>query len=560
MKIFLAQQNYIIGDFEHNCRKIIDAIQQARAQGGDLVVFSELAVCAYPPTDLMDFDDFVEDALAAIDAVRKETKDIAVLIGGPSRNPVLEGKDLFNSVYFLENEAISQVIHKSLLPTYDIFDEYRYFEPASEWNCIQLKGKKIAVTICEDIWDLVADPLYVSPPMDHLIEQKPDLMINISASPFSYTHAADRLAMVKKNVMQYGLSVIYCNTVGAQTEIIFDGGSFVMDKTGNRIQQLPYFEEALAELEWQEDGTFIARAFNEIPVSPMPEAPPEKLLPELNIASIYDALVLGIREYFTKMNFKKAIVASSGGIDSAVVLALASHALGAENVQALLMPSDFSSEHSIEDAVQLSKNLGNPYDIIPIQLPFESALESLAPVFGDSPFGLAEENIQARLRGLFVMACSNKFGSILLNTSNKSELSVGYGTLYGDMAGGLSVLGDVYKTQVYALARYINKDKEIIPENILTKAPSAELRPNQKDSDSLPEYEIMDDLLFRYIERCQRKEALLGAGFPEELILRVLRMVNKNEYKRRQFCPILRVSSKAFGSGRKMPVVARYEG
>lgn len=560
MKIFLAQQNYIIGDFEHNCRKIINAIRQARERGGDLVVFSELAVCAYPPTDFMDFDDFVQECLNAIETIRKETKGIAVLVGGPSRNPVLEGKDLFNSAYFMEDGEIRQVIHKSLLPTYDIFDEYRYFEPAAEWNCIQLNGKKIAVTICEDIWDLVADPLYVSPPMDHLIEQKPDLMINLSASPFSYTHAASRLAMAQKNVQRYGLPIIYCNTVGAQTEIIFDGGSFVLDKNGKCVLQLPYFEEALTELNWLNDGTLSAKEFNEIAASPVPESPPERLMPELNIAAIHDALLMGIREYFEKMGFQKAIVASSGGIDSAVVLALACRALGEENVQALLMPSGFSSGHSVEDAKKLSENLGNPYQILPIQPTFESTLESLSPVFGDMPFGLAEENIQARLRGLFVMACSNKFGSILLNTSNKSELSVGYGTLYGDMAGGLSILGDVYKTQVYALARYINREKEIIPVNILNKAPSAELRPDQKDSDSLPEYEIMDDLLFRYIECRQRKKALTKAGFPETLVHRVLQMVNKSEYKRKQFCPIIRISPKAFGPGRRMPVVARYEG
>lgn len=560
MKIFLAQQNYIIGDFEHNSQKIIAAIRQAKNAGGDLIVFSELAICGYPPKDFLDFDDFVQSCIDSIESIKKEAVGIAVLVGAPAKNPVLEGKDLNNSVYFLEDGDIKQIIHKSLLPTYDIFDEYRYFEPASEWQCVPFKGKKLAVTICEDIWDLVADPLYKTPPMDYLIQQQPDIMINLSASPFSYTHAADRMAMAQKNVSRYHLPMLYCNTVGAQTEVIFDGGSFALDNNGRQLLQMPFFEENLTALEWSSDGTIQALAS----ASDLPQYPEnideEKLQPDLNIDKVHDALVLGIREYFAKMAFKKAIVASSGGIDSAVVLAIACQALGAKNVQALLLPSGFSSEHSISDARQLSESLGNPYDIIPIQTAFDTVRESLNPVFKDLPFGLAEENIQARLRGLMVMACSNKFGSILLNTSNKSELAVGYGTLYGDMAGGLSVIGDVYKTQVYALARYINRNGEIIPENILTKAPSAELRPGQKDSDSLPDYAVMDDLLYRYIECRHRKKALMAAGFPEDLIQNVLSMVNRNEYKRNQFCPILRISSKAFGIGRRMPVVARYEG
>lgn len=560
MKIFLAQQNYIIGDFEHNSQKIITAIRQAKKEGGDLIIFSELAICGYPPKDFLDFDDFVQSCIDSIDLIKKETIGIAVLVGAPARNLALEGKDLYNSVYFLEDGGIKQVIHKSLLPTYDIFDEYRYFEPAAEWQCASFKGKKLAVTICEDIWDLVADPLYKTPPMDYLIQQQPDIMINLSASPFSYTHAASRMSMAQKNVARYRLPMLYCNTVGAQTEIIFDGGSFALDAGGQQLLQMPFFEEELTAVEWLEDGSLQPLSLkNDLPKY-AEDIDEEKLHSHLNIDKIHDALVLGVREYFSKMGFKKAIVASSGGIDSAVVLSLACEALGATNVQALLLPSGFSSDHSIADAQKLSKILGNPYDIIPIQPAFDTVQESLGPVFKDLPFGLAEENIQARLRGLFVMACSNKFGSILLNTSNKSELSVGYGTLYGDMAGGLSVIGDVYKTQVYALASYINRNREIIPENILTKAPSAELRPDQKDSDSLPDYAIMDDLLYRYIECQHRKKSLMATGFPEDLIQKVLSMVNRNEYKRNQFCPILRISSKAFGIGRRMPVVARYEG
>lgn len=560
MKIYIAQQNYVVGDFSYNSQKIIAAIKEAKKQQSDLVVFSELAVCAYPPMDFLDFDDFVQEGIDTINKIKRETQGIAVLVGGVARNEALEGKDIYNSAYFIENGEIKQIIHKSLLPTYDIFDEYRYFEPASKWNCIELKGRKIAVTICEDIWDLTTDPLYKSPPMEHLIQQHPELMINLSASPFSYTHAASRLGMLRKNVDRYGLPVVYCNTVGAQTEIIFDGGSLVLDKSGNSIQQLPQFKEAVGMIEWMGDGAIKALNYSEISFDPSPLVPPENLQPDLNIGQIHDALVFGIREYFSKMNFRKAIVALSGGIDSAVVLALAKAALGTENVHALLMPSRFSSDHSVEDAKVLCKNLSVKYDLISIQPAFESALKALSPLFKNLPFNLAEENIQARLRGLFVMAFSNKFGYIVLNTSNKSELAVGYGTLYGDMAGGLSIIGDVYKTQVYALARFINNESEIIPLNILAKAPSAELRPNQKDADSLPDYAIMDDLLFRYIECFQRKNALLKTGFSEEIIQRVLHLVNNSEYKRKQFCPILRISPKAFGPGRRMPVAAHYEG
>ncbi|HET8573090.1 MAG TPA: NAD+ synthase [Edaphocola sp.] len=560
MKIFLAQQNYIIGDFEHNSQKIIEAIRRAKKNGGDLIVFSELAICGYPPKDFLEFDDFIQSCIDCIDQIKREAVGIAVLVGAPARNSVPEGKDLYNSAYFLEGGEIKQVVRKSLLPTYDIFDEYRYFEPASEWQCVIFKGKKLAVTICEDIWDLVADPLYKVPPMDHLVREQPDIMINLSASPFSYTHASSRMAMARKNVSRYQLPMIYCNTVGAQTEIIFDGGSFALDAHGQQLLQMPFFGEALTAIEWAKNGELQPlTSQDDLPEYPK-DIDEEKLHPDLNIDKIHDALVLGIREYFSKMGFEKAIVASSGGIDSAVVLSMACEALGAVNVQALLLPSGFSSDHSIADARALSEALGNPYDIIPIQPAFDSVRESLRPAFKDLPFGLAEENIQARLRGLFAMAYSNKFGSILLNTSNKSELSVGYGTLYGDMAGGLSVIGDVYKTQVYALARYINRNREIIPTNILAKAPSAELRPGQKDADSLPDYALMDDLLYRYIECRHRKKTLMAAGFPEDLIQKVLSMVNRNEYKRNQFCPILRVSPKAFGIGRRMPVVARYEG
>jgi NAD+ synthase (glutamine-hydrolysing) len=557
VKIALAQQNYHIGNFEANAQKIIKAIRGAKANAAELIVFSELCVCGYPPRDFLEFNDFIEQSMASVHKIAQEADGIGVLIGAPSRNSAPEGKDLFNSVYFLYEKEIKQIVHKTLLPTYDIFDEYRYFEPAKKWELIHFKGKKLAVTICEDIWDLCENPLYQMNPMDELIKQSPDLMINLSASPFDYIHADERKNMIATNVAKYKLPMLYCNTVGSQTEIVFDGGSIVMDASQNVIAELPYFEEALQTILWGDNGSLTTE--NKIPIlyqtSTILGAHFEA---ELNIAQIHAALILGIRDYFTKMNFSKAIVASSGGIDSAVVLALACEALGAENVRALLMPSQFSTGHSVTDAEALSQNLNNPYDIIPIKDVFESYETALEPVFSGLAFSVAEENLQSRIRGAMVMALSNKFGSILLNTSNKSELSTGYGTLYGDMAGGLGVLGDLYKMQVYSLARYINRDKEIIPQNIIDKAPSAELRPGQKDSDSLPDYAILDAVLYQYIEKRQGPKDLIEMGFDETLVSRILKLVNSNEYKRNQFCPIIRVSPKAFGVGRRMPIVGKY--
>jgi len=552
MNIFIAQQNYHIGNFEANTNKILKAIEEAKIKGGDLIVFSELSVCGYPPRDFLEFNDFIEQCEASVEKIRLAADSIAVLVGAPSRNPEIAGKDLFNSVFFIYENKIKNIVAKTLLPTYDIFDEYRYFEPANEWKVVDFKGKKIAVTICEDIWNVDENPLYRISPMDKLMEQQPDLMINLSASPFDYMHADGRLQTIKKNVLKYKLPIIYSNTVGSQTEIVFDGGSLTMNKNGTIIHQLPYFKESIESISWEE----LNKDSNEIETSN--EQQINQLNPNLNIEAIYQALLIGIRDYFEKLGFKEAIVASSGGIDSAVVLALACEALGSHRVRSLLMPSAFSSDHSISDAIQLSQNLNNQYDIIPISTVFDSYNSALETVFKGTSFGLAEENLQSRIRGAMVMALANKKGYILLNTSNKSELSTGYGTLYGDMAGGIGILGDCYKMQVYALAQYINRDKVIIPNNILTKAPSAELRPNQKDSDSLPDYEILDQILFQYIERRKGPKEIIGQGFDETLVNRVLKLVNLNEYKRNQFCPIIRVSPKAFGIGRRVPIVAKY--
>ncbi len=558
MKIFLAQQNYHIGNFEANTNKIIAAIETAKKENGDLIVFSELSICGYPPRDFLEFEDFIAEGLKCIDLIKEVADNIGVLVGCPSRNTNHKGKSLFNSAYLLYENEIKGIVNKSLLPTYDIFDEYRYFEPAFEWNVLYFKGKKLAVTICEDIWNLGEHPQYRICPMDELIKQSPDIMVNLSASPFDYVHADGRKGMVKLNVQKYKLPMIYCNTIGSQTEIVFDGGSIVMNANGDLIAEMPYFTESMQSVTWNEDGSFeeaIVRKADDLPVVMLT---PEDFDQNKNISQIHNALLTGIRDYFGKMGFTKAIVASSGGIDSAVVLALTCEALGAENVRALLLPSQFSTDHSVNDAVALSQNLNSHYDIIPIKEVFSAFETELQHVFYNLPFNVAEENLQSRIRGAMVMALANKFGAILMNTSNKSELATGYGTLYGDMAGGLGVLGDLYKMQVYSLARYINREKEIIPQNIIEKAPSAELRPGQKDSDSLPEYDLLDPILYQYIERREGPREIIAMGHDEKLVTRILKLVNNNEYKRNQFCPIIRVSPKAFGVGRRIPIVGKY--
>jgi len=544
MKIALAQLNYHIGNFEANTEKIISNIQSAKDKGADLVVFAELAVCGYPPRDFLEFDDFISLCENAAQDIAKYCMDIACIIGLPIRNDVLQGKDLFNAAYFIEDGKVKAITKKALLPTYDVFDEYRYFEPSTSFKCIDFKGKKIALTICEDLWNINDNPLYVSNPMDELIKEQPDVMINIAASPFSYTHDDERIKVLSDNAKKYHLPVFYVNQVGAQTEIIFDGGSLVFDADGEMKAEMKYFEEDLQVF----DLTEVENVRNKYPQA-------ERLT---DIEQIHDALILGIRDYFQKSGFSKAVLGLSGGIDSAVVCALACRALGAENVMAVLMPSKFSSDHSVQDALDLVNNIGCLHEIVPIKDAAVAFDSMLAPAFKGMPFNLTEENIQARIRGTVVMAMSNKFGYILLNTSNKSECAVGYGTLYGDMCGAIGVIGDVYKTQVFQLAKYINKERELIPINTIVKPPSAELRPDQKDSDSLPEYDILDRILYQHIELKQGSAALIAKGFEEALVRRILKMVNVAEFKRYQTPPILRVSPKAFGMGRRMPIVGKY--
>lgn len=522
---------------------MLGMVEQAKAQGADIVCFGELATCGYPPRDFLEFDDFIRRCYASVEALQAASQGIGIVVGSPSRNPVIEGKDLYNSAYFLYDGAVLGVQHKTLLPTYDIFDEYRYFEPATQFQTVSFKGKKIALSVCEDIWNVGNEnPLYTICPLDEMMAEKPDFILNISASPFSYDQAAVRIHTVRANVERYKIPLFYTNHVGAQTDIIFDGGSIVMSPDGLVFDEMPYFEECLRVYdlaEVQKGGQTQEQAKEKIQL-------------------IHDALVVGIRDYFRKLGFKKAILGLSGGIDSAVTAVLAAKALGQDNVRVLLLPSQFSSDHSVNDARQLAVNLGMQYDILPIQPMFEAFETALKAQFVGMPFNVTEENIQARIRGTLLMAMSNKFGNILLNTTNKSEMAVGYGTLYGDMCGGISVLGDVYKTEVYALARYLNKDAELIPLNSIEKPPSAELRPNQKDSDSLPEYDILDQVLYQYIECRKGPRRLVEMGFDEALVTRVLRMVNMNEFKREQAAPVLRVSVKGFGMGRRVPIVGKY--
>lgn len=543
MKISIAQLNYRIGNFTENIRRMKEAIQVAKDAKSDIICFGELATTGYPPRDFLEFNDFIARANQAIEELKEESHDIAIVVGSPMINPVPEGKDLFNSAYFLYEGEIKHIHHKTLLPTYDIFDEYRYFESVRQYDVIDFKGKKIALTVCEDIWNIGNEnPLYDICPMDDLIKMNPDFMINVSASPFSYSHAQERIDILKENTNRYKLPIFYINHVGAQTEVLFDGGSVVMAPDGKVHREMPYFEEKVEHFELEEVENTKAEDVQE----------------KHKMTLIHDALVMGVRDYFEKLGFKKAIIGLSGGIDSAVTAVLSTRALGKENVRVVLMPSPFSSGHSVEDAKELAINLGIQYDIVPIKDPYETFLNLLDPLFEGKPFNVTEENIQARCRGLILMALSNKHGNILLNTSNKSEMAVGYGTLYGDLAGGISVIGDVYKTEVFELARYMNKDGEVIPLNTITKPPSAELRPDQKDSDSLPDYDILDEILFQYIEKRKGPKEIIAMGHDKDLVKRVLRLVNNSEFKRHQTAPVLRISSKAFGMGRRLPIVAKY--
>ncbi|MEF8811216.1 MAG: NAD+ synthase [Bacteroidales bacterium] len=551
MKIALAQLNYHIGNFPYNKKKILDTIIRAEKDNVDLVVFSELCVCGYPPLDLLDYREFINQCDSTVNEIAEHCVGIAAIIGAPRINPHSSGKMLLNSAFFLYDGQVQQIQDKTLLPTYDIFDEYRYFEPNKHFEIIQFKGKRIALTVCEDLWDeqpaqgvFSRNKLYNKSPMEKLRESNPDMLINIAASPFSYSKIWGKKNIFIQKAKNYNLPLFYVNQIGAQTELIFEGASMAIHPNGIIHKELQWFEQDYQVIDAEE----VSKSTDDHETHDTYGV----------IAKIHDALILGLRDFFSKLKFEKAVLGLSGGIDSAVSLVIAQRALGKKNLRVLLMPSDYTSEGSVSDSKKLADNLGVHYDEIPIQNILHSFTSALEPVFRNTSEDVTEENLQARIRGTLLMAISNKFGHILLNTSNKSESAVGYATLYGDMIGALSVLGDVYKTDVYKLAEYINREEEIIPKNIMQKAPSAELKPDQKDSDSLPDYQLLDKILFQYIELQKSLPEIMEEGFDEETVKMIVRMVNASEYKRYQAPPVLRISSKAFGAGRRMPLVAKY--
>jgi len=546
MNIALAQLNYIIGDIEGNTTKILAEVDAAKAANVDLVVFSELAICGYPPKDLLDYPSFIERCELALDTIRIASNEIGVLVGSPSLSGLAKGKKLYNSAFFFSDQKLLAKVNKTLLPTYDIFDEYRYFETNNVFECVDFKGERIAVTICEDLWNLDNEKLYHVTPMDELIKQNPTVMINLSGSPYSYNHVEKRRTRMQLNAKTYSLPLFYVNQVGGNTDLLFDGGSMFINRLGDIVEECEFYNEDFKVIQW-DSSTLYEDNHQEYN--------------DYDIGLIHDALVMGVRDYFSKVGFKNAVLGSSGGIDSAVVHAIAAEALGAEHVKAITMPSKYSSSGSVDDAQKLAQNLGSPFSIIPIKKAFDAFEETLADEFIGTEPNVTEENLQARSRGIILMAYSNKFGNMVLNTSNKSESAVGYSTLYGDMCGGLSVIGDLYKEQVYELARFINRYGEVIPYEIVNKEPSAELRPDQKDIDSLPPYPVLDKILFHYIEGKKGWQEIVDLnleGADEILIRKIIRMVDRNEYKRFQAPPTLRISHKAFGFGRSMPIVARY--
>lgn len=536
MQFGVAQLNLTIGDFEGNESKILQAIETAKLKQIDCLVFTELCVSGYPAKDLLLYDGFMDQVEHTVRKIVDSTDDIAIILGTPVRNKAEKGHPLFNAALFIADGDIKDQINKTLLPDYDIFDETRYFQSNDQFKLVEYKGKKIAVTICEDIWNR-NNGLYAIDPVEEVMRLNPDYLCCLSASPFDTEQMGTRKDLLQGIAKDYQTPVVYANQIGGQTEIIFDGGSMMVNDQGEITDQFPLFEE----------GVFACNQQIKSDVS------------YNSIELIHQALVAGVIDYFNKLGFKKAVVGLSGGIDSAVVTTIAAQALGAENVHTILMPSQYSSDHSISDSLELVENLGVSHEIIAIKDIYHSFEQQLSTTFEGKEADLTEENLQARIRGTLLMAYSNKFGNIVLNTSNKSEMAVGYSTIYGDMNGGLSMMGDLLKSQVFDLARSINKEQEIIPTNIITKPPSAELRPDQKDSDSLPDYDVLDAILVKYLIQNQNITSIIQEGFDASLVKKVIHLVNINEYKRYQSPPIIKLSRKAFGIGRRMPIVGKYK-
>lgn len=542
MKIALAQIDSTIADFGGNLRKIGEAYREGIASGADLVIFPELAVAGYPPRDLLERDSFIRDNLATIERVIELTagQSAGLLCGYIERNTEKnKGRPLFNAALLCaEGKAIGRA-YKTLLPTYDVFDEDRYFQPARQCAPIEFRGHKLGVTICEDIWsdtEIGSKKLYKRDPAGELAAAGAQIILNCSASPYFEGKVEVRRALLRNTAQRLSLPVVYCNCAGANDELIFDGASMAYAAAGERIAQAKQFAEDL------------------IVVDTTTESGPMRELSENTADEMIEAICLGIKGYLQKIGIKSVALGLSGGIDSALVCALAARAIGPENVHTLLMPSRYSSEGSILDAKKLAENLGVHYHVVPIDPVFSGFESSLAPVFAGAPPNVAEENLQARIRGTLLMALSNKFGPLVLATGNKSELATGYCTLYGDMCGGLAPIGDLTKQNVYRLARRINKDGEIIPEASITKPPSAELRPDQTDQDTLPPYEILDRVLELYINEQQSPERIIASGFERETVERIVTMIDRTEYKRRQAAMVLKVTTKAFGPGRRLPI------
>jgi NAD+ synthase (glutamine-hydrolysing) len=567
MKIAIAQLNPIVGDLKHNAAQILAAAQQATAAGARLLLTPELSLCGYPPRDLLLNPAFVSRLEAALDPlVAALPEAIAVLVGTVARNPnaLTRGeKPLFNSTVWLEQGQVPRFFHKRLLPTYDVFDEDRYFASGTESGIMTLDGLRLGISICEDLWNedsFWGHRSYEANPIAELAAQGADLVINLSASPFCMGKQTLREAMVSHTAKRYNLPILYVNQVGGNDDLIFDGRSLAVSHSGYLVARGKAFEEDLLEVEYHRNLPAILSTH----IAPSPQQPAEE---------IWGALVLGVQDYARKCGFKQVVLGLSGGIDSALVAAIAASALGPENVLGLLMPSPYSSDHSISDALDLAQNLGIKTQTIPIAPLMEGFTQSLAPLFSGTESGLAEENIQARIRGNLLMAIANKFGRLLISTGNKSEVAVGYCTLYGDMSGGLAAIADVPKTRVYELCEWLNTaaaqvwvkqlvpnaQGEIIPSNILTKPPSAELKPGQLDQDSLPPYDVLDDILYRYIDEHQSQADIVAGGHDGAIVSRVFGLVKRAEFKRQQAAPGLKITDRAFGTGWRMPIASQWE-